>query len=54
MITELQAHFRFDDAGARINERIHEMWKALMPSFDVKELYDERYKKLMEDKRIYP
>ncbi len=54
MITELQAHFRFDDAGARINERIHEMWNALMPSFDVKELYEERYKKLMEDKRIFP
>jgi len=54
MITELQAYFHFDDAGARIDERIHEMWNALMPSFDVKELYDERYKKLMEDKHIYP
>jgi hypothetical protein len=54
LITELQAHFHFDDAGARINERIHEMWNVLMPSFDVKELYDERYKKLMEDNRIWP
>jgi len=52
LITELQAHFHFDDNGARINERIHEMWGALMPSFDVKELYDERYKQLMEDREI--
>jgi hypothetical protein len=28
--------------------------RALMPSFGVKELYDERYKKLMEDRHIYP
>jgi hypothetical protein len=54
MITEIQAYFHFDDAGPRIDERIHEMWNALMPSFDVKELYDERYKRLMEDKHIYP
>ncbi len=32
--TEVPAHFRFDDNGARINERIHEMWNALMPVFD--------------------
>jgi len=28
------------------------MWDALMPVFAVKELYKERYKKLMEDKGI--
>jgi hypothetical protein len=54
IVTELQAHFRFDDSGARINERIHEVWNALMPSFDAKELYEERYRKLMEDSHIYP
>jgi hypothetical protein len=54
IITELQAHFHFDDNGARINERIHEMWNALMPVPEIKELYDERYAQLMNDKRIEP
>jgi hypothetical protein len=52
-ITELQAHFNFDDDGARINERIHKMWNVLMPVFDIKELYKERYEKLMQEKGIY-
>jgi hypothetical protein len=30
-----------------INERIHKMWNALMPVFEVKELYDERYSQLI-------
>jgi hypothetical protein len=50
IITELQAYFQFD--GANINKRIHEIWNALMPVFEVKELYDEHYKQLMEDKGI--
>ena len=54
IVTELQAYFHFDDDGARINQRIHEMWDALMPVFEVKELYDERYSQLMKDKRIHP
>lgn len=52
IVTELQAHFHFE--GADINERIHKMWTALMPAFVVKELYRERYEKLMNDKGIYP
>ena len=52
IITELQAHFHFE--GARINERIHKMWSALMPVFEARELFNERYAKLMEDKRIEP
>jgi hypothetical protein len=51
-VTELQAHFHFE--GARIDERIHEMWNALMPVFEVKELYNERYARLMADKHINP
>jgi len=54
VVTELQAYFRFDDAGARINERIHEVWNALLPTFTIKELYDERYAKLMKDGGINP
>jgi hypothetical protein len=52
IITELQAYFRFD--GANINERIHNIWNALMPVFEVRELYDERYAQLMKDKGIFP
>ena len=52
IITELQAHFRFD--GAHINERIHKMWDALLPVFEVKELYNERYSQLIKDRRIEP
>lgn len=54
VVTELQAYFHFDDAGARINERIHEVWNALQPTFTVKELYEERYAQLMRDKDINP
>lgn len=50
MITELQAYFHFD--GADIDGRIHKVWNALMPIFEVKELYDQRYAQLMRDKGI--
>jgi hypothetical protein len=52
IVTELQARFHFD--GANIDERIHQMWDVLMPTFVVKELYDERYRQLMKDKHIIP
>jgi hypothetical protein len=52
VVTEIQAHFRFDDDGARINERILEVWNALMPTFTVKELYNKRYSQLMKDAGI--
>ncbi|ABF42955.1 hypothetical protein Acid345_3955 [Candidatus Koribacter versatilis Ellin345] len=52
IITELQAHFKFDDDGARINERIHEMWDALMPVFEIKELYDGHYRQRMKARGI--
>ena len=52
IVTELQAYFHFDDEGARIDQRIHTMWNALMPVPEIKELYDERYAQLMKDKQI--
>lgn len=52
IVTELQGHFRFE--GARINERIHQVWNALMPTFDVKELYNDRYELFMRNKGIEP
>jgi hypothetical protein len=52
MITEVQAHCRFD--GANINERIVKMWQALIGLFEAKELYDDRYCALMKDTGISP
>jgi hypothetical protein len=51
-LTEVQAHFRFD--GARINQRLHKGWDAVLPAAEIKELYDMRYKKLMEERGITP
>jgi hypothetical protein len=50
MVTEVQAYFRFD--GARINERLYQVWDALLKVPEVKELYDERYARLMENRGI--
>lgn len=50
IVTEFQGYFKFD--GARINERIHQVWNALVPTFDAKELYQDRYERFMKDKRI--
>jgi hypothetical protein len=52
ILTEVQGHFRFD--GARINERILEMWAAVLPALEIKELYDLRYAQLMRDRGIAP
>jgi hypothetical protein len=52
ILTEIQALFRFD--GARINERLRDVWNATLPAPDVKELYESRYERLMKDKGILP
>jgi hypothetical protein len=52
IVTELQAFFLFD--GARINARLHEIWNALLPAPEVKDLYDSRYAELMRNKGIAP
>jgi hypothetical protein len=52
MLTEVQAYFCFD--GARINQRLHEIWNALIVAPEVRELYDARYAQLMKDKGINP
>src|SRR5271169_6559006 len=44
ILTELQAYFRFD--GARINERLLQIWDALLQAPEVRDLYDSRYAKL--------
>ena len=53
-VTEVQAYFQFDSNGAKINERIHKIWSALMPIPEVKEIYKERYKNLMKNRGINP
>ena len=52
IVTEVQAYFKFDDNGARINERIHEIWNALIPVPEIKELYDGHYEQLMKARGI--
>jgi hypothetical protein len=52
LLTEVQAYFLFD--GANINKRLHEVWKALIVAPEIRELYRERYKKLMKAKGIDP
>jgi hypothetical protein len=54
IITEVEATYRFKDAGARINERIVECWQALLPAMEAKEIYDNHYSQLMKDKGIMP
>jgi len=50
IVTELQVYFRFE--GASINERIHKIWNALMPVFEIKELYNDHYAQLMKNRGI--
>jgi hypothetical protein len=52
ILTELQARFRFD--GARINQRLHQVWNVLVVAPEVKDLFDSRYARLMKDKGITP
>jgi len=52
ILTELQAYFRFD--GARIGERLHQVWDVLTPAPEVKDLYESRYAQLMQEKGINP
>lgn len=50
MLTEIQAYLRFD--GARINQRLREIWDALIIAPEVKELYDARYAQLIKDRGL--
>lgn len=50
IITELQAHFRFK--GANVNSRILDSWDKLQHIPEAKEIYNNRYKKIMPAKGI--
>ncbi len=51
-LTEVQAHFHFNDA--RINQRLHEVWNALVLVPEIEDLHAERYEKLMKENGINP
>jgi hypothetical protein len=52
ILTEVQAHFRFQ--GARIGERLRQIWNSLLVAPEIRELHDERYAQLMTDSGINP
>jgi hypothetical protein len=47
LVTELQVYFRFDDH--QIDPMLAYIWESMSGIYEAKELYDERYRKLMED-----
>jgi hypothetical protein len=50
IVTEVQATYGFKDSGARINERIIECWRKLLPAMEAKEIYEEHYAPLLRKK----
>lgn len=52
LLTEIQWYCRFD--GSRIDERLSEMWGAMHPVVEVRELYDYRYKGLLRHTASLP
>ena len=47
LLTEIQHYFRFD--GAHIDKRLGELWGALIPMLEVRELYDFRFRSLLKE-----
>jgi hypothetical protein len=45
LLTEIQHRFKFD--GANIDQRLREIWTAMLGIYEVKELYDFRYNALL-------
>jgi len=45
IISEVQAAFQFE--GARISQRLNQVWNALIPLPEIRELYDDRYAQLI-------
>lgn len=47
LLTEIQHYFKFD--GANIDKRLREAWTAMLPIYEVKELYDFRYDAILRE-----
>ncbi len=53
ILTEVQVRFRYDqEKTARIDERLREVWTALIVAMEPREFYDKRYRALMIDAGI--
>jgi hypothetical protein len=51
IVSEVQASFQFE--GARISQRLNQVWSALIPLPEIRELYDDRYAQLIKDRKIH-
>ncbi len=47
LLTEIQAFFLFD--GADIDKRLAQIWSAMIPLYEVRELYDFRYNAMLKE-----
>lgn len=47
LLTEIQHFFRFD--GADIDKRLAQIWSAMIPLYEVRELYDFRYNVMLKE-----
>lgn len=47
LLTEIQYFFSFD--GADIDKRLAQIWSAMAPVYEVRELFDFRYKGLLKE-----
>lgn len=48
ILTEIQVRFRYDqEKTAKVDERLREVWRALIVAFEPREFYEERYRALM-------
>jgi len=48
LLTEIQHYFKFQ--GANIDKRLREIWTAMLPIYEVKELYDFRYDSILRER----
>jgi hypothetical protein len=46
LLTEIQHFYKFD-GPAKIDERLAEIWTAMLPVYEVRELYTSRYESLL-------
>jgi len=54
LLTEIQAYFHFEDDATNIDDRLHRVWNALVVIPEVREMFNARYRDLMEQKGIRP
>jgi hypothetical protein len=50
LLTEIQHYFKFD--GANIDDRLREIWAAMLSSFEARELYNYRYGAILRNPRL--